>query len=81
VHQLVALAWLPNPDCLPQINHINGVKLDNHVENLEWCTSKHNVAHALRTGLIDTRTPAKIAAAKINVVKARAAQAAQRMFQ
>lgn len=46
VHRLVASAFLPNPAQLPEINHINGVKADNRVENLEWCTISHNRLHS-----------------------------------
>ena len=42
VHRLVAKAFLPNKDDLPQVNHINEVKDDNCVENLEWCTAEYN---------------------------------------
>lgn len=51
VHKLVALAFLPNPDNKLEINHKNGIKHDNRLENLEWATRSENAQHSYDTGL------------------------------
>lgn len=66
VHRLVALAWIPNPDELPEVNHIDGVKENCVVDNLEWCTRLHNIKHAHAAGLM-RRTPAMDAHSARNV--------------
>lgn len=55
IHRLVAMYFIPNPDNLPIVNHIDGDKTNCDYKNLEWCTAKDNTHHAWKTGLIQPR--------------------------
>lgn len=50
-HRLIATCWIKNTENKPCVNHINGIKSDNNVYNLEWCTVSENGLHAFKTGL------------------------------
>lgn len=56
LHRAVALTFIPNPHLKEQVNHIDGIKINNYVDNLEWCTNSENQEHANRIGLRVTPT-------------------------
>lgn len=68
LHRLVAIQFIENSTNLPQVNHKDGNKLNNNINNLEWCTKQENQSHAVRTGLMQRgqdRPSAKLTEAEV----------------
>ncbi len=65
IHRLKAIAFIPNPDNLPWVNHKDGDKRNNDLTNLEWCTPKHNIIHARDMGLTVAARGEKQGASKL----------------
>ncbi|MGB5637215.1 MAG: NUMOD4 domain-containing protein [Waterburya sp.] len=61
IHQLLAQAFIPNPNNKKTVNHIDGNKLNNSVSNLEWTTYSENLEHAYKTGLRRAVKPSEVA--------------------
>lgn len=70
VHRLIAIAFIPNPYNKPYINHINGNRSDNRIENLEWCTQKENIVHAHLLNLCPIRNGESIGTSKLKEFEA-----------
>ena len=69
VHRLVAQTFIPNPEELPQVNHKDGDKHNNHVDNLEWVTASSNKLHALSTGLIGINPNRKLTPDQVQEIR------------
>lgn len=68
IHRLVANAFITNYYCKPEINHIDGNKQNNNVDNLEWCTRKENEQHAVKYGLHNYEAAIKKTSKKVKAI-------------
>jgi len=64
--RLLAQAFIPNPENKPYINHINAIRHDDRIENIEWCTQKENIQHAKRMGLLRPKRGEENGRSKLN---------------
>lgn len=69
IHRIVAEQFIPNPFNKPEVNHINGIKSDNRVDNLEWVTGSENIRHAVDTGLRKAAKGDNVNSAKLDDIK------------
>lgn len=65
VHRLVAITFIDNPNHYPEVNHLNGIRNDNRVENLEWCSHQENCAY---TAVLGNKSPKRIKCVETNEI-------------
>lgn len=74
IHRLLAEAFIPNPLNLPQINHIDGNKINNALSNLEWVTAKQNMQHGFKIGIYkrgEARHTSKLTEEQVKTIRSR----------
>ena len=64
IHRLVAIMFIPNPNNLPQVNHKDKNRLNNNVDNLEWCTAEYNLQYSHKGKTVSEETRRKISESK-----------------
>ena len=69
VHRLVAEKYIPNLNNLPQVNHKDGNKLNNCIDNLEWVTPKENIGHAIKNGFRKANNTTVLNAKEVKEIK------------
>ena len=79
IHRLVSAAFLPNPDKKPQVNHLSEDKLNNSVENLEWCTAKENVNYGTRNKRASEKHQKPVLCVELNQIFSSLTEAAKQL--